>query len=182
MAMEDTSIDGATQVERQVLEIVGSLVAELSGLGSAVARVPKLHDALDRDLGISSLERVELLLRLERAFGVRLPDAVMAEAATPKELVAAILRAAPAAEAPPVPLGPTAPGTPAPASARTLTHVLRLARRADAREGPHSSAPRRRHRDANHLRRTADHRAPGRRRSKDSRRKAAYSNEGTIFR
>ena len=124
--MEDTSIDGATAVEHQVLDIVGSLVAELSGPGSPVARVPTLDDALDRDLGISSLERVELLLRLERAFGVRLSDAVMAEAATPKELVAAILRAAPvAAEAAPVPFSPVTPGMRAPASARTLTDVLR---------------------------------------------------------
>jgi 1-acyl-sn-glycerol-3-phosphate acyltransferase len=124
--MAETSIDGVALVEHQVLEIVGSLVAELGGPGSPVTRVPTLHDALDRDLGISSLERVELLLRLERAFGVRLPDSVMAEAATPKELVAAILRAAPAAaEAAPVPFEPVTPGTPAPASARALTDVLR---------------------------------------------------------
>jgi len=124
--MSETSINGATSVEHQVLEIVGSLVAELGGSGSPVTRVPTLYDALDRDLGISSLERVELLLRLERAFGVRLPDSVMAEAATPKELVAAILRAAPAAaEAAPVPLEPPTPGTPVPASARTLADVLR---------------------------------------------------------
>jgi Phosphopantetheine attachment site len=46
---------------------------------------PRLRTAyssttLDRDLGIGSLERVELVLRLEQAFGVRLGDAVMAEA------------------------------------------------------------------------------------------------------
>ena len=64
-------------VERQVLEIVHGLVAELGG---AVTHRPALDDLLDRDLGISSLERVELLLRLERAFEVRLPDSVMAEA------------------------------------------------------------------------------------------------------
>jgi acyl-CoA synthetase (AMP-forming)/AMP-acid ligase II len=51
---------------------------------------------LDRDLGIGSLERVELLLRLEQQFGVRLPDAVMAAAETPAELIAAIRTAVPA--------------------------------------------------------------------------------------
>lgn len=80
-----------------------------------------MDDSLDRDLGISSLERVELLLRIERACGIRLPDTVMAEAATPRDLVAAILSASPAvAEAPPLPLPATAPGIPAPASAGTL--------------------------------------------------------------
>src|SRR5580765_2785949 len=45
---------------------------------------------LDRDLGIGSLERVELLARLETAFGVRLPDRTVAEANTPEELAKAV--------------------------------------------------------------------------------------------
>ncbi len=110
-------------VERQILDIVGGLVAEL---GQPAAPPPALDDSLDKDLGISSLERVELLLRIERACGVRLPDSVMAEAATPKDLVAAVLHASPSvAEPAPAPLPPTTPGTPAPASARTLVEVLR---------------------------------------------------------
>ncbi len=52
---------------------------------------------LDRDLGLGSLERVELLARLETAFGVRLPDSVVAEANTPEDLAKA-LRTAPGAE------------------------------------------------------------------------------------
>ena len=46
---------------------------------------------LDRDLGLGSLERVELLARLETAFGVRLPDQVVAEANTPEDLAKALL-------------------------------------------------------------------------------------------
>jgi 1-acyl-sn-glycerol-3-phosphate acyltransferase len=114
--------DDAALVERQVLDIVAGLVAELGG----GARRPMLEDSLDRDLGISSLERVELLLRLERVCGVRLPDSVMAEAATPQELVAAILRASPAgAEPVRSPLETATPGTPAPDSAQTLLDALR---------------------------------------------------------
>ena len=45
---------------------------------------------LDRDLGLGSLERVELLARLETAFGVRLPDRTVAEANTPEELAKAV--------------------------------------------------------------------------------------------
>ena len=77
-------------VEEQVLDVVTELVTELrGGAPSAVAR----GDSLEADLGISSLERVELLIRLERAFGVRLGDAAMAGAETPADLAAAIAAA-----------------------------------------------------------------------------------------
>ena len=48
---------------------------------------------LDRDLGLGSLERVELLSRLEEEFGVRVPDQVGADANTPDELSNALLQA-----------------------------------------------------------------------------------------
>jgi 1-acyl-sn-glycerol-3-phosphate acyltransferase len=109
-------------LERQVIDIIAGLVRELGGAG---ALLPTLEDSLERDLGISSLERVELLLRIERAFGVRLPDMVMAEAATPNDIVAAIVRASPSApDALPSRIDVATPGRPAPASARTLVDVL----------------------------------------------------------
>jgi 1-acyl-sn-glycerol-3-phosphate acyltransferase len=110
-------------VERQVLALVGALSAELTG---GQARTPALDATLDRDLGISSLERVELLLRIERAFGVRLADSVMAEAATPRDLAAAVAQASSVAATltrTPIVL-PATPGLPAPATARTLVDVL----------------------------------------------------------
>jgi 1-acyl-sn-glycerol-3-phosphate acyltransferase len=114
-------------VENQVLDVVAGLVSELAG---GAGRRPNLDDALDRDLGISSLERVELLLRLEQIFGVRLADPVMAEAATPRDLATAILDAAPAAaEAAPVVHQAAMPATQAPTSipteARSLLEALR---------------------------------------------------------
>src|SRR5260370_21962561 len=48
---------------------------------------------LDRDWGLGSLERVELLARLETAFELRLPDRVASEANTPEDLARAILNA-----------------------------------------------------------------------------------------
>src|SRR5262245_58459652 len=48
---------------------------------------------LDRELGLGSLERVELLARLEAEFGVRLPDRVAAEVNTPEELAQAVVEA-----------------------------------------------------------------------------------------
>jgi len=50
-----------------------------------------LDSALDDDLGFDSLSRVELLLRLERAFGINLPEQVLANAETPRDLWQALL-------------------------------------------------------------------------------------------
>src|SRR5438477_6706344 len=47
----------------------------------------------DRDLGLGSLERVELLARLESEFGVRLADRMAAEINTPEDLTSALLTA-----------------------------------------------------------------------------------------
>ena len=75
-------------LERRVIEVVTELVEELRGDQSSPVT---LRDSLERDLGISSIERVELLIRLVRAFGVRLGDAAMTTAEYPADLVAAIL-------------------------------------------------------------------------------------------
>jgi 1-acyl-sn-glycerol-3-phosphate acyltransferase len=114
-------------VTPRVLEVVSGLVTELRG-GRAPAAV-SLNDSLERDLGVSSLERVELLLRLERELGVRLPDVAVAEAATPADLVDAVVRASPAlaatnATTPAVRAMPGAAAA-APTAARSLVEVLR---------------------------------------------------------
>ena len=111
-------------LEHRVLEVVRGLVVELGG--PSAARPPALDDALDRDLGLGSLERVELLLRLEHACGVRLADDVMERAETPRDLVAALASAAPAMPEPlAAPRPPVGSGPPAPVAARTLPEVLR---------------------------------------------------------
>jgi 1-acyl-sn-glycerol-3-phosphate acyltransferase len=110
-------------VERRILGMVADLVGELGG--PQAARAPNPDDLLDRDLGIGSLERVELLLRIEKAFGVRLPDAVMAEASTSRDLARAVEKGGPrGVEAPYEPARLPGAGVPAPASASTLPDVL----------------------------------------------------------
>jgi len=110
-------------VERRVLEIVEDLTAEL-GLNRS-GRPVSLDDSLDRDLSLGSLERVELLLRLEESLGVSLPDRLLAEAESPRNLVSAVLAGEPVLrERPLEPIRPVLPGTPAPASASTLVEVL----------------------------------------------------------
>ena len=109
-------------VEAQVLDVVTELVTELrGGTHSAVGR----GDSLESDLGISSLERVELLVRLERTFGVRLGDEAMAVAETPADLAAAIAAADNAAdERRPRKRSATGAGSPSAASARTVVEAL----------------------------------------------------------
>ncbi len=86
----------STQLERsgtreRVLEVLRGLLQELGSYGA----LPMLNAGshLDRELGLGSLERVELLARLETEFGVRLPDRVAAEANTPEDLARAIAEA-----------------------------------------------------------------------------------------
>jgi 1-acyl-sn-glycerol-3-phosphate acyltransferase len=95
VATPTIQLDG-TEVRGRVLEVVRGLLEELGSQGA----LPMLNlgSQLDRDLGLGSLERVELLARLETAFGVHLADRVAAEANTPENLACAIL-AAPGAKA-----------------------------------------------------------------------------------
>ena len=115
----------ATQLEEQMLEIVRELLIEL---GSArAAESVSLNSAFDRDLGLGSLEMVELLVRSEARFNVRLPDRIAEEAETPGEWVQAILRGnqeTPAATRYSI-QQPERTAPPAPESARTLLEVLR---------------------------------------------------------
>jgi fatty-acyl-CoA synthase len=78
-------------VRERVLGVVRGLLEELGSHG-AVAGLG-IQSNLDRDLGLGSLERVELLARLEAAFSVRLSDRIAAEANTPDDLIHAILAA-----------------------------------------------------------------------------------------
>ncbi|MGA9443942.1 MAG: AMP-binding protein, partial [Methyloceanibacter sp.] len=86
-----------------------------------------LDSDLDRDLGLDSLGRAELVLRIDRAFKVRLPDQLLVDASTPRDLLRALLAAAPgrvaAMEALPSELKEL-PEVVAPFSATTLIEVL----------------------------------------------------------
>src|SRR5271170_7825203 len=89
-----TKLERRHAVEAQALASVRQLLVELGGtrgLEELDGRGPRAH--LERELGLGSLERVELMLRLGDACGVRLSDRVVAEADTVQDLVDAILRA-----------------------------------------------------------------------------------------
>ena len=110
--------------ERELTALVCELVHELHPQRASIIEVSP-SSRLERDLGIDSLGRTELILRIERSFGVRLP----AEAAGAAETVGGLLRAleqaqpgrtasAEPAAAEPLPIVPAA------VEARTLVEVL----------------------------------------------------------
>jgi acyl carrier protein len=90
LATTSTQLD-LPGVRERVLEVMRELLEELGSHGAVSELNEKSH--LDRDLGLGSLERVELLTRLEDAFGVRLPDTLATEASSPEELIHAIVSA-----------------------------------------------------------------------------------------
>lgn len=80
-------------IQSQAIATVRQLLNELGGqraLEELAARGTKAH--LERELGLGSLERVELMLRLHAACGVQLPESVMADANTIGDLIDAIQR------------------------------------------------------------------------------------------
>jgi fatty-acyl-CoA synthase len=93
MASPTRQFDAAVDEER-LLQIIRELLLELghsTGM-SAVGRTARL----ERELGLGSLERVELLLRIDKVFGIRLDDQVLAEAETVQDLISALAAATPA--------------------------------------------------------------------------------------
>ena len=90
LAATTTQLDLPGLRER-VMSVLRGLLEELGSHGAVETLTANSN--FDRDLGLGSLERVELLNRLESAFEVRLPDTLAAEANTPEELIEAILKA-----------------------------------------------------------------------------------------
>ena len=146
MATPTRHFDAVADEER-LLDVVRTLVSEL-GHQRALASIGPAAQ-LERELGLGSLERVELLLRIEQSFGTRLDDRVLAEADTVQDLLSALStvtgspgtftvnsstavaasRSGAAARAPQIPSGGIAQGLPA---AQTFQDVLRHRGRADA--------------------------------------------------
>ena len=111
--------------ERELIALMRDLVRELH------PQRLRFHDIrpssrLERDLGIDSLGRTELMLRIERAFRVRLPAQTIGEAETVADLALALEAAGPAREraaleAPGVSALPTVSAA---SEARSLIEVL----------------------------------------------------------
>lgn len=115
----------ATVVEERTLEMVRGLLLELGS--SLAAQKVSVGASFDRDLGLGSLERVELLVRCEARFGVQLPDEIAQTGDTVGDWVRAIVEGGSggAARTRYRILPPEREAPPEPATARTLVEVLR---------------------------------------------------------
>jgi 1-acyl-sn-glycerol-3-phosphate acyltransferase len=80
--------------EAEVLRIAREVAREVRSAPAAAApRRVEMESSLERDLGLDSLGRAELVARLERAYGVKLPEAVLGNAETPGDLARALAEA-----------------------------------------------------------------------------------------
>ncbi|MDE3135530.1 MAG: AMP-binding protein [Acidobacteriota bacterium] len=118
-------------VRNTTLSLLAELLEELGHDPTRAALQPGAH--LERDLGLGSLERVELLLRLNAAMGIQLPEQALAEAETVGELVSVVEATQGAAVATPpspavVPRGerPETSWVPLPESVETFVDLLRF--------------------------------------------------------
>ncbi len=111
------------QTARELVALLAALSRELHpqrGSGSI-----GLDSRLDQDLGFDSLARAEVLLRLERRFGVTLPESLLMNAETVAELLREVLKAGRESDLPPQLLSSRLqPTESVPEHARTLQQVL----------------------------------------------------------
>jgi acyl carrier protein len=86
MNQADGSIDAS-----KVLAVVQAVAREARPhLDARVA----LDSSLEKELGLDSLARVELVLRLEREFGTSLPEQALGSSETPRDLLRFLLSSA----------------------------------------------------------------------------------------
>ena len=116
----------AEEAEQTLVGLARDLAHELWPGRRAVGRA-NLDSSLDRDWGFDSLSRAELLLRVERAFSIHLPERLLGEAETLRDLANALATAkvriaAPIKQAARAPAAE--PAEPAPDTAATVTDVL----------------------------------------------------------
>lgn len=86
--MSDTAPDVKND-PTELLDIISAIMVELHP-GQAGQNTIHLDSRLDKDLGLDSLARVELLARIEKKFDVSLPDTIFADAETPRDLIRVI--------------------------------------------------------------------------------------------
>lgn len=81
------------EIEAEILDIFRHFLQELGS--DRAFRGVSSESLLDNDLGIDSLGRVELLHRVEKHFGIKLPTSVMAEAEKVSDIILGVYHLAP---------------------------------------------------------------------------------------
>lgn len=118
--------DGA--VAAKLIEVIRKTLNDLRPREVDRFRIT-LDSTLDRDLGLDSLARVELFTRVERDFGVHLPDAVFETAERVRDISVALRGTSPASVLPPQAIdikeaASEVSGVPTPPRMTTLVDVL----------------------------------------------------------
>ena len=85
----DQNQSRAKQQEEALIKVIHDLCAEVHS-GHAFVEQITLDNTFDKDLGLDSLARVELISRVEAEFKLALPEHTFAEAQTPRDLLRAI--------------------------------------------------------------------------------------------
>jgi acyl carrier protein len=80
------------QTTKDLLRVIAKLVQEVHSQHSEFEPVA-LDSAFEKDLGLDSLSRVELIARVEKQFDLALPERIFAEAETGRDLLRVILGA-----------------------------------------------------------------------------------------
>ncbi len=111
--------------DEALLELIAAMSKEL-GAGARSPEV-RLDSSLERDLGFDSLARMELLQRIEARFDCSIPEALLAEAETPRDLVRGLGTSAPRPGAAPQPRADLSGGAgrQVPDHVETLSEALR---------------------------------------------------------
>jgi len=78
------------ETARSLIDILNAFLAETRGAGAPVITA-NLDSLLERDLGLDSLSRFELWLRVEQAFGVGVEEEKLAEIETARDLLRLLL-------------------------------------------------------------------------------------------
>lgn len=76
----------------ELLSVVHALVKEVHPNFPASQAIT-LDSIFDKDLGLDSLTRVQLIARIESKYGLALPERIFAEAETTRDLLRAVLKA-----------------------------------------------------------------------------------------
>jgi 1-acyl-sn-glycerol-3-phosphate acyltransferase len=122
----DAGMQSQANAAEVLIRIANELQQELHARRGAGRRIG-LNGSLERDWGFDSLSRAELLLRIERAFSVHLPERLLGEANTLQDILSALKGATAAArlfDATARTIVAAEMAEPAPLEAATLTEVL----------------------------------------------------------
>jgi acyl carrier protein len=121
MATTTSQTTDRAAIEQQMLHVVRELLTELGSHQTAQQVRP--DSSLERELGLGSLERVELLVRVETRFQRRLPDDFAQRAESVSDWIAAIAGGA-AYTASRYPIHQPAEAPPPPQNAATFVDIL----------------------------------------------------------